>query len=342
MDQLDGGGGFAFVVREIIDGPTDLEEAVPARAVTRSCLAGPDGDGEFWCAQLEQPVKHRIGQAVDPHRYHGDYLDQDELGPFFWTYYIAIQTRESVPFGPSSHGVVVNLAYIIDPSLGYGTTFDSTKVDWVATATVDAADTDVVTEPQPQPHPHPEPQPDPQRYTPPPHAHAERPLLPRGQLADKGTEVTVEQFGYAIDSALTTMADLTGTSSTDIARPQEVKARKHSPSRFRDKGPAYSFHGNELRYSTVDPIRGPVWNSTTDPEEALYWIVNDAARSMAWTWAHRAPASRTMSARQVQWLLAMPMWLSLVTALDTKWGARTRATISELRTNESRPPPPTT
>jgi hypothetical protein len=316
MDRLDAGAGFAFVVREIIDGPRDLEEAVPARAVTRSCLAGPDGGREFWCAQLEQPVKHRIGQAPDPHRYHGDYLDRDELGPFFWTYYIAIQARESVPVGPGSRGVVVDLAYVIDPSLGYDTTFDSTKVDWVATATVDGADTEVITEPQPQPQPHPERDPDPQSYTPTSHVHAELPL-PRGELADKGTEVTVDQFGHAIDSALTTLADLTGTPSTDVARPQEVKARKHSPNRFRDKGPAYSFHGNELRYSTVDPIRGPVWNSTTDPEEALYWIVNDAAHSMAWTWAHRAPASRTMSARQVQWLLAMPMWLALVTALDT-------------------------
>ena len=30
-----------------------------------------------------------------------------------------------------------------------------------------------------------------------------------------------------------------------------------------------------------------MWESTTDPGEALYWMVDDAARSLAWTWAQR-------------------------------------------------------
>jgi len=68
---MDGHGavGFKFVVREIISGPRELEEAVPAQAVTLACLASMDGDGAFWCGQLEQPVKHRIGQTVDPCRH---------------------------------------------------------------------------------------------------------------------------------------------------------------------------------------------------------------------------------------------------------------------------------
>ena len=74
--------GFGFVVREIISGPRELEEAAPAQAVTLACLAAGDGEGQFWCGQLEQPVKHRIGQTVDPDRYHVDYLDHDEFGPF--------------------------------------------------------------------------------------------------------------------------------------------------------------------------------------------------------------------------------------------------------------------
>lgn len=82
MDERDS-VGITYVVREIVSGPTDLEDAVPTEAVTLSCLASLGGDGEFWCAQLEQPVKHRISQTVDGHRYHPDYLDRDELGPFF-------------------------------------------------------------------------------------------------------------------------------------------------------------------------------------------------------------------------------------------------------------------
>jgi hypothetical protein len=65
MDGQDG-VGFGFVVREIISGPRELEEAAPAQAVTLACLAAADGEGQFWCGQLEQPVKHRIGPASRP------------------------------------------------------------------------------------------------------------------------------------------------------------------------------------------------------------------------------------------------------------------------------------
>ena len=138
-----GAGGFGFVVREVISGPRELAEVAPAQAVTLACLAGSDGEGQFWCGQLEQPVKHRIGQTVDTGRYHADYLDRDEFGPFVWTYYIALQTHDAVTFSADAHSVVVDLAYVIDPSLGYDTTFDSSKVDWVATATVDGANAEV-------------------------------------------------------------------------------------------------------------------------------------------------------------------------------------------------------
>jgi len=87
----DQGAGFRFLVREIISGPTELEEAVPAQAVTLSCLPDIGGGGEFWCGQLAQPVKHRIGEAVDAHRYRADYVDHDESGPFFWAYYIVLR-----------------------------------------------------------------------------------------------------------------------------------------------------------------------------------------------------------------------------------------------------------
>ena len=331
MDGQDG-VGFGFVVREIISGPRELEEAAPAQAVTLACLAAADGEGQFWCGQLEQPVKHRIGQTVDPDRYHVDYLDHDEFGPFVWTYYIALQPHDAVAFSPDAHSVVVDLAYVIDPSLGYDTAFDSSKVDWVATVTVEGADAQVIPEPESEPEviAEPEPQPEPEPSAPMPRAE---PVLPAPieQLAEEGTSISPEQFGHALDGALATLGTLTGTFPLDTPRPREVKARKHSPNRFRGEGPSYSFQANEVRYNTVDPLRGPVWESTTDPGEALYWMVDDVARSVAWTWARRTPAARTMNDDQVQWLLAAPMWLTLITALDASWAGKTRARISALK-----------
>jgi hypothetical protein len=328
------------VVREIISGPGELQQAAPAQAVTLACLAGVDGDGKFWCGQLEQPVKHRIDPAGDSQRYHADYLDRDEIGPFVWTYYIALQTHDAVAFGPDSHRVVADLAYVVDPSLGYDTVFDSSKVDWVATVTVDGADAEVTiaAEPHPQPTAEPEPQPEPGPSPPAQRAEAVPPA-PVEQLSAEGPQITPEQFGQTLDGAIATLGTLTGTLPLDIPRPREVKARKHSPNRFRGEGPSYSFQANEVRYHTVDPLRGPVWVSTTDPGEALYWMVDDVARSVAWTWARRTPAARTMNDTQVQWLLAAPMWLTLITALDASWAGKTRARISALKKHaqEARP-----
>jgi hypothetical protein len=326
--------GFRFVVREIITGPRELAEAVPAQAVTLACLAGADGDSEVWCAQLEQPVKHRIDPTGAPDRYHADYLDRDDDGPFVWTYYIAVQTHNAVTFGPGAHSVVVDLAYVVDPSLGYETVFDSSKVDWVATVTVDGGEAEVLPEPVPPPR---EPEPSAPKPRPEPAAPA-----PVEQLAADGPQITPEQFSQALDGALATLGTLTGTLPLDIPRPREVKARKHSPNRYRGECPSYSFQSNEVLYHTVDPLRGPAWESTTDPGEALYWMVDDVARSVAWTWARRTPAARTMNDDQVQWLLAAPMWLTLITALDPSWAGKTRARISALKKHaqETRRPRP--
>jgi len=125
---------------------------------------------------------------------------------------------------------------------------------------------------------------------------------------------------------------LSGSVVADIPRPQEVKAHKQPP--HRGQAPTYSFTGSEVRYQTVDPIRGEVSVSTADPEEALYWMADDVARSLAWSWAQRTPAARMLDRGQVKWLLAVPMWLTLVTALDVEWGRKTRGRIWELKGHE--------
>jgi hypothetical protein len=72
------------------------------------------------------------------------------------------------------------------------------------------------------------------------------------------------------------------------------------------------------------------WRSTADPDELLYWIVDDVARSVAWAWAQRAPSARTMTTGQAQSILAMPLWHNLVNALNIDWGTR-ESTIAYLK-----------
>ena len=125
---------------------------------------------------------------------------------------------------------------------------------------------------------------------------------------------------------------LSGSVVADIPRPQEVKAHKQPP--HRGQAPTYSFTGSEVRYQTVDTDTSPRIGSTADPEEALYWMADDVARSLAWSWAQRTPAARMLDRGQVKWLLAVPMWLTLVTALDVEWGRKTRGRIWELKGHE--------
>lgn len=327
--DVEGVAEFPVVVRKVLSstGPqSELNAAMATYGVTLGCLTGAQGEaehwcGEYWCAQLTQPIQRRITD-VDRPRYDAAYVGADEDGLFAWTHYIALRPHTAGAFGPGAHGVVADFAYVVDASLGAGTVFDSTKVDWVATVVVDA---ELAQSAEPQPQPEAEP-----RAAPPRPAVSQDPS-PREQLSAEGSEVTSERFGGALDGVLATLASLSGSVIGELPRPQEVKARKQP--RRRGQGPTYSFTGSAVRYQTVDPVRGEVSVSTTDPEEALYWMVDDVARSLAWSWAQRTPAARTMDRDQVKWLLAVPMWLTLVTALDVEWGRKTRGRISELRSH---------
>lgn len=330
---MDDGYGVArkLVVRDATSGPEELQLATPVQAVTLGSLASGEGGQAVWCAQLEQPIKHRIRQPADPCRYQADYVDRDELGLFLWVYFIAVKPHGSATVTAQQHSAVAELAYVVDPSLGYDTVLDSTKVDWVGTVNVDFAAEEPHTGQQLAPQAQPALPPRPE-LPPPDRTHARPPASPVERLGVDGTEVSTERFRHALDGAIATIAELTGMSRNDIPHPQEVKAHKHSRARRRDTGAAlYSFKGTELRYSTTDPIRGAVWLSTTNPEEALYWMVDDVARLAAFAWARRCPASRVMSRAQVQWMLAVPMWQTLVAALNTQWATDTRTRISALR-----------
>jgi hypothetical protein len=69
---------------------------------------------------------------------------------------------------------------------------------------------------------------------------------------------------------------------------------------------------------------------TTDPDELLYWVVDEIARGLAWTWAQNAPAYAAMSPQQARKTLWLPCWHILIHGLRPDWSKRTRETIRTL------------
>ena len=328
-----------FVIREVTAARSaHVTDAAGGEAVTLSAMPTTDGL-TAWCAQLAQPVRHEI----DPdqrERYDPAYLTEDHTGTFAWTYFVTIHPHQPAALYPGATGVVAEIASVIDLSLSADAYFDPTKVEWTATAVLDIAtahadDGDghtatAAVAPTPTNQDWPAPVADHPAHDPdgPPPAQ----LLQRS-----GAAVSSQQFAHALDAAISSAASLTGTPVSDIPRPQEVKPRKHS--RHRGAGPSYSI-GTEIRYHTADPIQGLIWKSTTDPDEALYWIIDDVTRSVAMTWAQRTPAAATMNDRQLKWTVAVPLWHTLMTALDPRWEANTRARIAELRRHARLGAPP--
>ncbi|MDT5115506.1 MAG: hypothetical protein QOE30_1245 [Mycobacterium sp.] len=337
MDEQ-GAVGFPFAVREILSAAVsqaELDEVLATYGVTLGSLAGRDEQDHYWCAQLAQPVKRRIDDIDDPHL-DSTYVGIDDDGAFAWTHYVALRPHDGT-FGPGVQRAVADFAYVVDASLGAGTVFDSTKVDWVATVVVDSRGPDPAPNPRPLMTDEEEPwSPPADRAEPPPQPSPSPPPQLREPPA-----FSSEQFGRALDGVIATLASLTGTLVSEAPRPTEVKARKHS--HYQGKGPSYSLDGSEMRYHTADPVHGLLWRSTTDPDEALYWIANDVARSMAWSWARRTPSAHVMDPFNLRWLLAVPLWQTLMTALDVRWAGRTRVEIAEIRREAQHrgPTPPT-
>ena len=155
---------FPFVIRDVISTatPQELKEAMATQSVTVSRMAGADGQDEFWCAQLMQPVQRRVEMVDHRARYDADYVGVDAVGPYVWTHYVALRPHDAGAFGPGAQGVAADFAFVVDLSLGADTFFDSSKVDWVATVIIDGgADAEVLdTESDPSQHAEREPEPD--------------------------------------------------------------------------------------------------------------------------------------------------------------------------------------
>lgn len=319
-----------FVIREVTAANSvHVDEVAGTEAAVLTAMPTTDGQ-TVYCAQLAQPITHQVDPAQRD-RYDPTYLAEDHTGTFAWTYFVTVHPHQPAALHPGAIGVAAELAFVTDLTLSADAYFDPNKVEWAATVVVDAAPADTGAE-QTAPAAPPATATDqhwpPQTAAEPPAPAPLGPAPARLLQHDDDNTVSSQQFAHALDAAISTAATLTGTPDDSIPRPQEVKPRKHS--RHRGAGPSYSI-GSEFRYHTADPIHGLIWRSTTDPEEALYWIVDDVARSIAMTWAHRTPAAATMNDRQLQWTVAVPFWHTLMTALDPRWEAKTRARIAELR-----------
>jgi hypothetical protein len=426
-----------------------------------ACLPDGDGHGEYWCAQLAIPVQRSLDDAPDLERYPRDLIFRDEYGLLLWVYFVVLHARDGQLLRPGVRGLTVDVAYVVDLTLGYDTTLDPAKIDWVGVAEVDVAPEaagstsfptdsgagtgsgagsggDEVREPtldiavppppsalafepvevehrpvdsgSPRHSPNPNLSPDvmdattdgaipitrPDTAWPPvaatPAAPQEIPLPPAppglqddwpfdgggdetavpdgddvvaplhdvADAAQRGPEdleipaehtvrepprtwapppiqsppglrppaLTAKQFRQRLDATIAALAALAGQKRFRPDVPCAVEIRPGQPPPV--GVPSYRVDPGELRYHTKDPFEGWVWRSTNDPDELLYWIIDDVARSVAWRWAQQAPSFPTMSPRQAHAWLSMPYWYSLVQGLNVQWGARTMRRIEQM------------
>ncbi|EHM22102.1 hypothetical protein MBOL_10040 [Mycobacteroides abscessus subsp. bolletii BD] len=113
---------------------------------------------------------------------------------------------------------------------------------------------------------------------------------------------------------------------SEVPVPTELaKGERHS-----NTAPQYVLDGAQFWYHTRDPKKGFVWKTTTNPNELIYWCIDDVARGLAWRWTQQAATYKTMPPAMAQRTLWAPYWQLLMNALDTKWGAITGRNIRGL------------
>lgn len=265
-----------FLIRELQAGPGELRAQLPVTATVLRTLPGPHGRGEFWCARLGEPVKYRFGGSFDTSRCQPEFLGQDPGGPFLWVQIIVVSPRTAGQrLTPGMRGVAVDLAYVVDLTLGQDNALDPGKVEYVAVADVDDQPTPLV---------------------------------------------APEEIASQLDAIVSALSRLTGQHPGDSV-PTPVGPDGPQGRRVYEIGP------NALRYYSDQGTADWTWRSTTDPDELMYWIADDLVRRLAWNWTQEAPAAALMDDPQVRDQLWIPYWVTLMTALNAKWGERTRGRL---------------
>jgi hypothetical protein len=401
-----------FVISEVLSGPPELRDHGAGRANTVACLTGSDGQGEYWCAQLDIPVQHSLDGDTDLSVFPPELVGEDPFGPYLWVYYLVLRTRDGRLFRPGAYRLAVDVAYVMDLSLSQDTVFNPAKVKWVAVAEINAPSEGVpavyaerpsapapvdtphqsdaaplappveresaapaaesVDEPSSAPlggiaaaplpghgvraelhspaderDPRPENRAEP-TAGPPRHRHDQeapagwppaqdrRPEPPPSPPFSGGyppglppVMLGPKEFRQQLDATLAALAGLTGQRRLrpEIPCAAELKPGQPPPPQI----PCYSVDSGGLHYHTKDPLQQTwLWRTTRDPQELLYWIIDDVARSVSWSWTQRSPSFSTIPPRQAQETLAMPYWVLLMQSLRPEWGGLTRRTVQAM------------
>ncbi|KRQ23587.1 MULTISPECIES: immunity 63 family protein [Mycobacteroides] len=304
-----------FTIRAVAD------DAVPSLAaelpISATELGTLDGDADhpvqFCSVLLEPPVKHRF-ETADAARYEREYCDRDDDGEFFMVHVALLGPRRpGVSLAPGARDALVDVAYVVDLSLEEDGVLNPAKVDWAGGAIVDVegsvpaeqatpADLPTVSEQTPAP-------------------------VPAASTPEPGSPGSSEWIREQLDVRIAVLSRLAGeVAISEVPVPTELaKGERQS-----NTAPQYVLDGAQFWYHTRDPKKGFVWKTTNNPNELIYWCIDDVARGLAWRWTQQTATYKTMPPAMAQRTLWAPYWQLLMNALDTKWGAITGRNIRDL------------
>lgn len=129
-----------FVLTEMDLGPDDLDAQLPVMAAEARMLPGADRP-DYCIAHLENPIKFHLPPTFDVARATPTYLGDDDGGRFLWVYLLVVAPRTvGDRFHRGMKGLVVNVAYVIDPSQGADVRLHFDKCEPVGVGYIDDPD----------------------------------------------------------------------------------------------------------------------------------------------------------------------------------------------------------
>lgn len=284
-----------FVLKYVDSGPEDLRSHLPIYGALLFTVTGQRHD-DCWLAQLDQSIRYHPPAELDRKLLHPLPIHRDPDGDFVWIHQFLISTRladSAIQAGARS--VPVHIHYVIDITARPDGRLDYDRTHYIGTGVIDEISLTVAPPLGPTDAP------------PPPAAAAEPPGVISGHAFRCQLDVTIAQLAT-------------------LARTHPRSVPGEGAHRASDTGAFYVIEPAKLTYHTVDPEHGPHVRDTTDPDELLYWIVDDLARGLAYQAATTNSAySRAAGNRRNLWLLH---WAYLMAAISPQWGERTYSRLA--------------
>lgn len=127
----------SFVVTKLDLGPEEFAEVLPLRAQLVRVMPGSDRPDYLLCT-TERAIPFRPPAGFDLRRAHPSFLTQDARGDLIAIQAVVICTRlVGDGFHVGMKDVAVNIAYVIDMSLGTDTSVDFAKLEFAAVGFID-------------------------------------------------------------------------------------------------------------------------------------------------------------------------------------------------------------